>query len=89
MILATFTDVGKMQTSIILLKLWYIKFGNISEFSSIILVGISSSCNAFEAPNFCISLITSSLVIWLKANTGPLLIYFLLPRYWDVYKNLI
>ena len=43
-IFANFSDVGKVQTSIMLLKLWCIKLENISEF----LFGISSSCDAFE-----------------------------------------
>ena len=73
-IFANFSDVGKMQASIMLLEPRYIKLENISEFSLIILVGISSSCDALEASMFFISLITSSSVIWLKVYTGPLLI---------------
>ena len=63
-----------MQTSIMLLKLLYMKLKNISEFSLIILVGISSSCDSLEASMFFISLITFSSVTWLKVYTGPLLI---------------
>ena len=77
-----------MQTLIMLLELWYTKLENIPEFSLIILVGISSFCDASEASKFFIYLKASSFVIWLKVNTGPLLIFFLLPKYWDVYDIL-
>ena len=71
---------GKIQTSIMLLKLWYINLENISEFSLIIVVGISSSCDAFDAPKFFISLIILSFVIWFKVNTGPLLIFLFIAK---------
>ena len=78
-IFANFSDVVKIQTSIMLLSLCYIKLENMSVFF-IILVGISSSCDTFEASMFFISLITSSFVIWLKVNKGSLLIFLFIAK---------
>ena len=79
-IFANFSDAGKLQTSIMLLKLWYMKFENMSEFSLIFLVGILSPCDAFGASKCFISWTISSFVIRLKVNTGPFLVFLFIAK---------
>ena len=61
-------------------KLWDVKLKSIPEFSLIILVDISDSCDAFEASKLFISLITPFFVIWLKVNTGTLLVFLFIAK---------
>ena len=48
LIFANLSHVGKLQTSVILLKLWYAKLEKISAFSLNIFVGMSISCEVLE-----------------------------------------
>ena len=61
-----------MKTSIMLLKLWYIKLRKISAFCLIIFVGMLFSCEDLET---FISFMASSFVIWLKVKTKTLLVF--------------
>ena len=74
-IFSNLNDVGKMQTSIKLLKLWYTKLEKISTFSLIIFVCMLFSCEVLQTSKSLISFMISSFVIWLKVKTETFLVF--------------